>query len=81
LAKRREAKRIDEEKMMDYSPRSDGRPARRRSRSTGDTGILNVPVVTKDKDELQESINRELKKYESPAKPTVSLRLLIAHCC
>lgn len=86
-AKRREIRRLEEEEEMRYAPKAttlapaEGKPSRRRSRSTGDAAevpsrkqssskdALGMDDLQNGDDPLSESINRELRKLEVPKKP------------
>lgn len=87
LQKRRAARRRDEEESVSYytpprptsMPPSSGRPSRRRSRSTGDTGaltksdlLLDIGISDDEEEFLANSISKELRRLDPEHRPGVS---------
>jgi len=83
LEKRRAARRRDDDESMGYytPPRAtpQGRPSRRRSRSTGDAGVLskgdmllNIGFSDDEGDPLADSISKELRKLDPATRKGVS---------
>ncbi|KAF8551975.1 hypothetical protein OG21DRAFT_1486564 [Imleria badia] len=84
LEKRRQARRRDQEVSVDYytpprpmsMPPSSGRPSRRRSRSTGDAGVLtksdlllDLGISDTEEELLADSISKELRRLDPEHRP------------
>ena len=87
LEKRRQARRRDQEVSADYytpprpvsMPPSTGRPSRRRSRSTGDAGVLtksdlllDIGISDTEEELLADSISKELRRLDPERRQGVS---------